>query len=112
MGYLRDLASHFLENSKIYEHLENQPGEEVITELTAVKGIGKWTAQMFLIFTLERPDVFAPDDAGLARAVEILYDFKKPPTKKELEEFAGKWKPYRTVASLHLWHSLRNTPEE
>lgn len=111
VGYLKDLSRHFLENPKIYEHLESQTDEEVIGELTAVKGIGKWTAQMFLIFTLERPDVFAPDDAGLARAVEILYHFKKPPTKKELERVSDKWRPYRTLACFHLWHSLHNMPK-
>lgn len=109
-GYIHDLAQHFVNNPAIYNHLETQDDDEVITELTAVKGIGVWTAQMFLMFTLGRPDVFAPDDAGLQRAMLKLYGWKTLPPRKELSLIAEKWQPYRTVASLHLWHSLDNTP--
>jgi DNA-3-methyladenine glycosylase II len=109
-SYIKDLAQHFTTNPTIYNHLETQPDDMVIAELTAVKGIGVWTAQMFLIFTLSRPDVFAPDDVGLQRAVIQLYKWESLPPKKKLMSTADRWRPYRTVACLHLWHSLSNNP--
>lgn len=109
--YLRDLALHFVENPNIYEHLGSLSDEEVITELTAIKGIGVWTAQMFLMFTLTRLDVFAPDDVGLQRAMVHLYGWNSVPAKSELEQVADGWRPYRTIACWHLWKSLHNTPE-
>ncbi len=109
-SYIHDLAQHFVDNPNVYHHLDTLSDEEVIAELVAVKGIGTWTAQMFLIFTLERLDVFAPDDAGLQRAMLRLYNWEVLPHKKELITTAEKWQPYRTVACLHLWHSLDNTP--
>lgn len=109
-SYIRDLARHFTENPAIYDHLETLSDDEVIAELTAVKGIGAWTAQMFLMFTLGRPDIFAPDDVGLQRAMIRLYNWDTLPSKKELIAAAEKWQPYRTVACLHLWHSLDNVP--
>lgn len=110
--YLHDLAEHFAQNSAVFNHLESLNDDEVITELTKVKGIGVWTAQMFLMFTLVRPDVFAPDDRGLQLAVQKLYHLPEVPPRSELEVIAGKWSPYRTVASWHLWHSLNNEPVE
>lgn len=109
-GYIRDLAQHFVKNPAVYNHLETMNDDEAIAELTAVKGIGVWTAQMFLMFTLARPDVFAPDDGGLQRAMLQLYKWDVLPPKKELVIVAEKWQPYRTVACLHLWHSLDNAP--
>ncbi len=109
-GYIRDLAVHFRDNPDVYNHLESQTDEQVIAELTDVKGIGVWTAQMFLISTLARPDVFAPDDIGLQRGMKQLYGWENVPPKKELERTADAWRPYRTVASWHLWHSLSNEP--
>ncbi|MBI3889085.1 DNA-3-methyladenine glycosylase 2 family protein [Candidatus Saccharibacteria bacterium] len=107
--YISDLADHFVQNSAVFNHLDSLPDDEVITELTKVKGIGVWTAQMFLIFTLHRPDVFAPDDRGLQLAVERLYE--KSFTRSELDEFASQWSPYRSTACLHLWKSLNNSPK-
>jgi DNA-3-methyladenine glycosylase II len=109
-GYIKDLAQHFADNPDVYNHLEAQSDEQVITELIAIKGIGTWTAQMFLMFTLGRPDVFAPDDVGLQRAMMRLYKWDDLPPKKELEKWANNWRPYRTVASFHLWQSLDNAP--
>lgn len=109
-SYLHDLAEHFIKNPKVYDHLDSLTDEEVITDLVEVKGIGVWTAQMFLMFTLGRPDVFAPDDVGLQRAMQKLYDWKETPPKSTLIEQAEVWQPYRTVACLHLWHSLDNEP--
>lgn len=110
-GYLRDLGAHFAENPAIYDHLDTLSDEDVIKELTAVKGIGVWTAQMFLLFTLARPDIFAPDDVGLQKGIMKLYRLDTLPPKKELAVFAERWAPYRSVASLHLWHSLDNMPD-
>jgi DNA-3-methyladenine glycosylase II len=108
--YIRDLAVKFAANPAVYEHLERLSDEDVIRELTAVIGIGVWSAQMFLMFTLVRLDVFAPDDVGLQRAMKNLYAWENVPPRTELEQMAARWKPYRTVASWHLWKSLRNEP--
>jgi DNA-3-methyladenine glycosylase II len=108
--YIQDLAQHFVHDSAVFNHLETLSDDHVIEELTKIKGIGVWTAQMFLMFTLIRPDVFAPDDVGLQRAVVKLYGLNETPARSELEALAEQWKPYRTVASWHLWESLNNTP--
>ncbi|HUD11057.1 MAG TPA: DNA-3-methyladenine glycosylase 2 family protein [Candidatus Saccharimonadia bacterium] len=109
-SYLKDLAAHFVNNPHVYDHLEEQSDQQVITELTAVKGIGIWTAQMFLMFTLTRLDVFAPADIGLTRAMKLLYKWDDTPDKQELERVSDQWRPYRTVACWHLWKSLHVTP--
>lgn len=110
MNYIRDLAEHFVASPGLYNHLGDLNDEDVIADLTAVKGIGTWTAQMFLMFTLGRPDIFAPDDVGLQRAMMQLYGWKTLPVKKELITISERWRPYRTVASLHLWQSLDAKP--
>jgi len=110
-SYLQDLARHFAADPNAYNHLEQQTDEQVLAELTAVKGIGEWTAQMFLMFTLARPDVFAPDDAGLQRAMAQLYHWTMLPSRQERLQAAEHWRPYRTVACLHLWQSLDNDPQ-
>ena len=109
-SYIRDLAAHFAKNPNVYAHLDTLSDDAIILELTAIKGIGVWTAQMFMMFTLQRPDVFAPDDVGLQRAMMRLYSWESLPPKKELIEAAELWRPYRTVASFHLWQSLTATP--
>jgi DNA-3-methyladenine glycosylase II len=109
-GYIHDLAAHFVEQPAVFDHLDALPDADVIAELTRVKGICVWTAQMFLMFTLGRLDVFAPDDVGLQRAITRLYNLPAVPPRAELEQIAGRWRPYRTVAAWHLWESLRNTP--
>lgn len=109
-SYLKDLADHFYKDSAVYNHLDSLNDDEVIKELTAVKGIGPWTAQMFLMFTLNRPDVFAPDDVGLQNAMMKLYKWETLPSRSELLLHAETWSPYRTTASFHLWHSLDNAP--
>lgn len=108
--YIHDLAQHFVEDSAVFNHLGTLSDDEVIAELTSVKGIGVWTAQMFLIFTLHRPDIFAPDDRGLQLAIQNIYDLPTIPKRAELEAFAEKWSPYRSIACLHLWRSLDNEP--
>ena len=109
-SYIRDLARHFVDNPAVYNHLEQMGDDEVIADLTAVRGIGTWTAQMFLMFTLCRPDIFAPDDVGLQRAMLKLYKWEELPPKQQLIEISLKWQPYRTIASFHLWQSLDNKP--
>jgi DNA-3-methyladenine glycosylase II len=105
-SYLRDLAGHFIADPNIYEHLDSLSDEEVIVELTAVKGIGIWSTQMFLLFTLGRLDVFAVDDVGIQRAMKLLYGWDVLPPKAELVAVADTWRPYRSVACWHLWKSL------
>lgn len=109
--YVKDLADHFVRDSAVFNHLEALNDDAVIAELTKVKGIGVWTAQMFLMFTLGRPDVFAPDDVGLQNAMKRLYGWDALPSRAELIRFAERWRPYRTVAALYLWHMLDNEPK-
>lgn len=111
LRYLHDLAAHFVEDSAVFDHLDSLSYDDIVAELTRVKGIGVWTAQMFLIFTLHRPDIFAPDDRGLQIAIQTIYDLPNLPARSELEQLAEKWAPYRSTACLHLWHSLDNTPK-
>ena len=108
--YIRDLAEHFVRDSMVFNHLDTLSDNEVIAELTNIKGIGVWTAQMFLMFTLLRMDVFAPDDRGLQLAIQKLYNLADVPKRSELEDISTKWSPYRTTASWHLWRSLDNEP--
>lgn len=108
--YITDLAQHFADDSAVFKHLDTLSDDDVIKELTAVKGIGVWTAQMFLMFTLIRSDVFAPDDIGVQRAIKAVYGLENVADRAALEQFAKRWKPYRTVACWHLWRSLDNEP--
>ena len=82
--------------------------EEIIEMLVKVKGIGRWTAEMFLIFSLGRPDVFSFGDLGLRNAIKKLYLLRKEPPLKQLQKLSSRWSPYRTCASLYLWASLNN----
>jgi DNA-3-methyladenine glycosylase II len=108
--YLRDLAVH-VENEELeLERLDDLPDEEVIEQLTAVKGIGEWSAHMFLMFHLGRPDVLPVGDQGIRNAVRTQYGLRKVPDAKRLEKIAKPWRPYRTLACLYLWSSLDNKP--
>lgn len=104
--FIRDLAQHVLTKSLQLDQLAKLSDQDVIKELTKVKGIGPWTAEMFLMFTLGREDVFSYGDLGLRKAIKKLYGFKKDPTVKQMEKIANKWKPYRTYAARILWKSL------
>lgn len=110
--YLYSLAEKFLDKTITIENFDEMNNEEIIEELIQVKGIGKWSAQMFLMFTLGREDIFAPDDLGLRKALVINYDFEVLPKPKEAEKFAERWKPYRSYASLYLWRSVRTLEQK
>ena len=110
VSFLRSLAEHVIGGSLELERLDSLPDEEVIAELVAVKGIGEWSAHMFLMFQLRRPDVLAVGDLGIRRAVERAYGLAELPSAAELTELAEPWRPYRTDACLLLWHSLDNAP--
>jgi DNA-3-methyladenine glycosylase II len=110
VAYLRSLAEHVLAGELELDRLAELPDEEVIRELTAVKGIGEWTAHMFLMFTLHRPDVLATGDQGIRNAVMHAYGLAAAPDPAALTELAEPWRPYRTRACLYLWRSLGNEP--
>jgi len=109
ISYIKDLAAKTLESGILFEQFDIMTDEEIITELVEVKGIGRWTAEMFLMFTMERADVFSYGDLGLRRAIERLYHLRKEPTQKKAQQISKKWKPYRTLASRYLWKSLEMT---
>ena len=108
--YLRSLAEHVEDGSLELERLDELPDEDVIAELTAVRGIGLWSAQVFLMFHLQRPDVVAVGDLGIRRAVMIRYGLPELPKPDEVERIAEPWRPDRTLACRFLWASLRATP--
>jgi DNA-3-methyladenine glycosylase II len=92
------------------DRLQELGDEEVEREVTAVKGLGQWTAHMFLIFHLGRPDVLPVGDLGVRRAVQRAYGLEELPSHEELERLGERWAPYRSLASLYLWESLDNVP--
>ncbi len=104
--YVKDLASHVLDGRLDLAHLQTLPDKDVERMLVDVKGIGPWTAQMFLLFTLKREDIFAPLDLGLRRGITKVYGLDHEPTPKEMETLSAKWAPYRSYASRILWKSL------
>jgi DNA-3-methyladenine glycosylase II len=108
--YLRSLAEHVVSGELELDRLDELPDEEVIAELVAVKGLGLWTAQMFLMFHLERPDVLPVGDLGIRRAMERAYGLEGLPQPASMEQIAEPWRPYRTLACRYLWRSLANEP--
>jgi DNA-3-methyladenine glycosylase II len=110
VNYLRSLAEHVLSGELELDRLEDLGDEEVEREVTAVKGLGTWTAHMFLIFHLGRPDVLPVGDLGVRRAVERAYGLEELPSAEELERLGERWAPYRSLAALYLWESLDNAP--
>ncbi|MCS7101034.1 MAG: DNA-3-methyladenine glycosylase 2 family protein [Burkholderiaceae bacterium] len=115
--YLRDLARHFVRERIDARHLAAMTDEQVIAQLTAIRGIGRWTAEMFLIFNLLRPDVLPLDDLGLLRAVSLHYldgapvaDLLRRPGRERVTRLAQAWIPWRSVATWYLWRSLDPVP--
>ena len=110
VSFLRSLAEHVLDGSLELDRLDDLPDEEVIAELVAVRGLGVWSAHMFLMFHLGRPDVLPVGDLGIRRAVMRRYGVPELPAAAELEKLAEPWRPYRTLACRFLWRSLDATP--
>jgi len=110
LGYIRDLCARTLDGSLALEKLSSLPDEDVIAALTSVKGIGRWTAEMFLMFRLHRPDVLPVGDLGLVKAVQRAYRLRLAPTPARLTRLGENWRPYRSVACWYLWASLDNKP--
>jgi DNA-3-methyladenine glycosylase II len=106
---MRSLAEHILSGELELDRLDSLSDEDVMTELVAVKGIGEWTAHMFLMSHLHRPDVMAPGDLGIRRAVERAYSLEEP-DRETIERLAERWRPHRTLACRYLWRSLNNEP--
>lgn len=108
---LRDLAEHCVSGAIPLKKLADLPDEEVIDKLIPVRGIGRWTAEMFLIFSLGRLDVLPVGDYGLRAAVQRVYDLPELPGKRELEPLAAPWAPFRSVATWYFWRSLGSVPQ-
>lgn len=108
IAYLRELAERTLAGEVDWEGLKKLPDEEVTRRLTALKGVGVWTVQMFLIFALRRPDVMPSGDLGIRAAVRKAYRYRELPSPAEVDRLAEPWRPYRTVAAWYLWRSLED----
>jgi len=102
-GYVHDLATHFANGKVRTRSLAAMDDDAIVEALLPIKGIGRWTVEMFLIFSLNRPDVFPVDDFGVRKNAQLAYGLKEMPTRKELMEIGEKWRPWRTVASWYLW---------
>jgi DNA-3-methyladenine glycosylase II len=109
--YVRDLASHVLGGKLELDRLDELGDEEVIEEIVAVRGLGRWTAEMFLLFHLERPDVLSGGDLGIRKAIQVEYGLEETPPPKRVIEIGEPWRPHRSLASLYLWESLAATPD-
>lgn len=108
--YLHALAEHFLTHQKQIKNWPKMGDEEIIAELTSIKGIGRWSAEMFLIFYLARPDVLPVADLGLLKAIYRLYNKGEKMPLPEVRKLGTKWQPYRSVATWYLWRSLDPVP--
>jgi DNA-3-methyladenine glycosylase II len=104
--FIKDLAARVLDGRLDLNGLRKHPDDEVMNQLVAVKGIGRWTAEIFLMFRLGRPDIFPADDLGLMNAVHRAYGLRKRPDAKRLRKMCEAWSPYRSVAAWYLWQSL------
>ncbi len=111
-AYIQDLAQHIVDGSLSFDKLDQQSNEAIVQTLTAVKGIGEWTAHMFLMFCVGRTDVLATGDLGIRNGVRALYQLDHLPSPQEITELATEhgWHPYETIACWYIWHSLDNAP--
>jgi DNA-3-methyladenine glycosylase II len=112
LGYIRDLAEHALSGKVDFARLPSLSDDEVIEALTDIKGVGVWTAHMFLIFSLRRPNVLPIGDLGVRMAIQRAYKKRKIPTPKQIEQIAKGWHPYCSYAAWYLWRSLEGPKEE
>jgi len=110
--YLRDLCARIEDGSLPLDRLDRLSDDAVIEALTQVKGIGRWTAEMFLMFRLHRPDVLPVGDLGIVKAVQRAYNLRTLPTAARLARIGEPWRPYRSVACWYLWASLDNAPQD
>jgi DNA-3-methyladenine glycosylase II len=108
--YMRDLCARVGDGSLPLGAIESLPDVDVVAALTRVKGIGRWTAEMFLMFRLHRPDVLPVGDLGIVKAVQRAYRLRRAPDAARLEKIGEPWRPYRSVACWYLWASLDNAP--
>ncbi len=110
--YLMDLAAHFRDGTVHAKDWSSMEDEDVIAELIQIRGIGRWTAEMFLIFNLLRPNILPLDDVGLLRGISINYFSGEPVSRSDAREVSANWEPWRTVATWYLWRSLDPVPVE
>jgi DNA-3-methyladenine glycosylase II len=103
--YIRDLAGHIRDGTLNFHRFPQMSDDEIIADLTRVKGIGRWTAEMFLMFNLGRPDVMPADDLGVQNAIKKAYRMRERPKRKRLMKLAERWRPYRSAAAWYLWQS-------
>jgi len=105
-NYLQNVAEFSIKNNLSFESLQELSDDEIIKLLTQIKGVGKWTVQMILMFSMDRPDVFPVDDLGIQTKMKVIYQLEeeKKELKKKITEIAENWKPYRTLASKHIWN--------
>jgi len=108
--YVRDLAAHVISGELELDRLPELGDEEVIAEIVAVRGLGQWTAEMFLLFHLQRPDILSGGDLGIRKAIQIEYGLEKMPPPTQVLEIGEPWRPHRSLASLYLWESLAAVP--
>jgi DNA-3-methyladenine glycosylase II len=109
--YVRDLARHVLSGELELDRLSKLEDEQVIEEIVAVRGLGRWTAEMFLLFHLQRPDVLSGGDLGIRKAIQVEYGLEEMPTPTRVLEIGEPWRPHRSLASLYLWESLAAVPD-
>jgi DNA-3-methyladenine glycosylase II len=112
LGYIRDLAEHALSGKVDFAKLPAMSDEEVVASLTDIKGVGVWTAHMFLLFSLRRPNVLPIGDLGVRMAIQKAYRKRKMPTPKQVEQIAKSWHPYCSYAAWYLWRSLELPKDE
>ncbi len=110
--YVRDLAVHVLDGELELDRLGELGDEEAIEEIVAVRGLGRWTAEMFLMFHLGRPDILSGGDLGIRKAIQIEYGLAEMPTPQRVIEVGEPWRPHRSLASLYLWESLAAVPDD
>ncbi|MEW5915357.1 MAG: DNA-3-methyladenine glycosylase 2 family protein [Gemmatimonadota bacterium] len=106
LAYLRDLSARIVSGEVVMDAIEDLPDSDVISTLTRVKGVGRWTAEMFLIFRLGRPDILPDLDLGIRNAIKRAYRLRKLPDSKRVHAIGSKWAPYRSIATWYLWRSI------
>jgi DNA-3-methyladenine glycosylase II len=109
---VRELALWFCTNAALARRLKELSDEEIVDSLTSIPGIGLWTVNVFLIFSLARPDVIPANDLGIRRGVQLMCNLKRPATPKQVQERSQRWQPYRSIASIYLWNAVKlNLPQ-